>query len=56
MLEIVLILYLAHTGPTVRPINVRYAEMQTCQAVAERARQRGHKAYCIRTGPIELAR
>jgi hypothetical protein len=46
MNEVVLILYLAGSGMTAKPVRVPFPTMQACQENAERERQRGHKARC----------
>ena len=52
MNEAILVLYLAGTGMTMQPLNVRLPSMATCQENAERERQRGHKAYCLRRSGV----
>ena len=52
--EAILILYLAGTGMTAKPLRVAFPSMEVCQMNAERERARGHKARCwqpFRLGP-----
>lgn len=50
--EAILILYLAGTGMTMQPLNVRLPTMAACQENAERERNRGHKAWCLRRSGV----
>ena len=44
--EAILVLYLAGTGMTFKPVRVTFPSMEICQQNAERERKRGHKAFC----------
>ena len=48
MNEAILILYLAGTGMTAKPVRVTFPTMEVCEANAERERRRGHKTFCQR--------
>ncbi len=51
----ILVLFLSGTAPQAR-LNIDFDSMAACQQVAERERTRGHKAYCLRSGPYAMAR
>ena len=47
MEAVTLVLWLAGTGMTFKPVRVELPTMERCIAIADRARARGHKARCL---------
>ena len=45
-MEALLIVYLAGTGITMKPLNVPISTMEVCQQIVNQQRSRGHKAFC----------